>query len=239
MAKKVKTHFMASWRGHTNAPYFVGVDGTQYSPDAYTEMCSNPAAFEVVESFVGLQMHAEMRESLGPGWVNTNKPRTGFREVELNANQQLQATVHSLKLRHFAAPSSASSAGEGTWKRGSVSVLVAPDGSWKCGTSSGKDAHHLDTTLDSQFPESAREVAQRSEANRHRVERAYSLLGLSADECKIAADTEEEITLAECWAQLCGSEEAAAIAMGADREPRQLFCNTTIKTLKETRGNSR
>jgi hypothetical protein len=91
--KKVKTLFMASYKGETNAPYFVGADGTQYSPDIYTEMC-NSAEFEAIESVVGLQVHAE-RATLREGWVRD--PRWTKKDLQRGAKIANDALAARMK----------------------------------------------------------------------------------------------------------------------------------------------
>jgi hypothetical protein len=72
MAKKIMRQFMAGYKGETNVPYFAGIDGTQYPPERYAEMC-NSAEFEIVESITAMQILARQetfREStLGKGWT--------------------------------------------------------------------------------------------------------------------------------------------------------------------------
>ena len=102
--------------------------------------------FEIVESATAESI---LRES--DGWVKVPR-KSKFAEDD---SQEVAGVAHSLTARGFVQSSSTSGLpiGAGTWKRGDLTVLVATNGSWKCGKSVGKNCHELDSLLDSQFPQ--------------------------------------------------------------------------------------
>jgi len=196
-----------------------------YNNDVFTaaQVESNPSKFEIVES--NATAESILRASFPEGWVRVKevrgmKPRTGFREAQLDSAQQINAVKHNLKAARF---SPVDGKNEMAWERvepdgSKVRVTIYDDGHWNCAVGGkmhddGKDSTTLDSHLYSAHPVvPSQESARLTEANRRRVERAYRLMGLNVAESKVAADT-EETTLLECWARLLGSDEAAQIAM--------------------------
>jgi hypothetical protein len=88
MAKKVKTLFMAGYKGKHNVPFFVGEDGTQYSPDDYHAMC-NDSRFEEVQSLTAVKMFSDKQvnlseSTLGPAWKKVENYKPDYRRRRIH-----------------------------------------------------------------------------------------------------------------------------------------------------------
>jgi hypothetical protein len=228
MAKRIKTLFMASYKGQFKVPYFVGVDDyTQYSPDRYAEM-ANSADFEVMESVVSMQVHAEkLNESVKKGRVTVKltdvlseaeiarqkeridkQRRTPIRE---DSNQTLLA--YQAQLNQRGKWDGTTSGLDATFTRALDSVRIVVYGNslmWYCDCGkgafqTGTDPQTMCSHLDSVHPSAGNQESAR-------IQKAYQSMGLSIEESKVAAGI-EDVVLLECWAKLVGSEEGAKLAM--------------------------
>ena len=129
--------------------FFVASEPDRYGNyKQYSAEEVSSGQFEVIESATAESI---LRES--DGWVKVVRRTSGFVEDD---SQEVTGVAHSLTARGFVQSATTTSGlpiGAGTWKRGTVTVLVATNGSWKCGKSTGKNCHELNSLLDSQFPQ--------------------------------------------------------------------------------------